>query len=148
MYEFWQFLHVTAATVWIGGSVLFLFLSLRFGAARDNPIAGPATGLMAKTSVPVFAVASLMTLVTGLIMAFGWVGFEALWIKIGLGGIILSIIMGFGYHRPHGAKLEAAMQERGPSDPGVQALVRRGNLVSVVELAILIFVIWAMVAKP
>jgi hypothetical protein len=148
VYEFWQFLHVTAATVWIGGSVLFVFLSFRFSAARDNPIAGPATGLMAKTSVPVFAVASLSTLVTGLIMAFGWVGFEALWIKIGLGGVILSIVMGFGYHRPHGAKLEAAMQERGPGDSYVQALIRQGNLVSVVELVILVFVIWAMVTKP
>ncbi len=40
------------------------------------------------------------------------------------------------------------MQERGPDDAGVQALVRQGNMVAVVELLVLVFVIWAMVAKP
>ena len=125
-----------------------LFLSLRLGAAKDNPIAGPATGLMAQTAVPLFMMASLSTLITGLILAFGWIGFEPLWIKIGLGGIILSLVMGFGYHRPHGAKLQAAMQESGPADAGVQALVRQGNIVAVIETLVLVFVIWAMVAKP
>ena len=148
MYNFWQFLHVTSATVWVGGSILALFLSFRLAAARDNPVAGPATGLMAKTSVPLFAISSLLTLITGLVLAFGWVTFEPLWIKIGLAGVIVSIVMGFGYHRPHGAKLEAAMQERGPNDASVQALVRQGNMVAVVELAFLIVVVWAMVAKP
>ena len=148
MYNFWQFLHVSLATIWVGGSIMFLFLAMRFGTLRENPIAGPATGLIAKTAVPLFVVASLGTLVTGLIMAFGWVGFGPLWIKIGLAGVIVSLVMGFGYHRPHGAKLEAAMQERGPADPSVQAMVRQTNMVSIAELAFLMVVIWAMVAKP
>lgn len=148
MYDFWQFLHVTSAIVWVGANVLVVFLSFRFAALPDNPIAGPATGLIAKTAVPLFMVASLTTLLTGLIMAFGWTGFEPLWIKIGLGGIIVSLVMGFGYHKPHGAKLEAAMRERGPGDPGVRALVRQANTVSVIEVLILVIVIWAMVVKP
>lgn len=148
MYNFWQFLHVLSAVVWVGASILALFLSLRLGAQTDNPVAGPATGLMAKTSVPLFAAASLVTLATGLVLVFGWIGFEPLWIKIGLGGIIISLVMGFGYHRPHGAKIEAGMRERGPNDPGVRALVRQGTMVSLVETVILIVVIWAMVVKP
>ncbi len=148
MYDFWQFLHVTLATLWVGGSIFFLFLTLRFGTFRDNPIAGPATGLVAKTSVPLFVVASLGTFVTGLIMAFGWVGFGPLWIKIGLAGVIMSMGLGFGYHKPHAAKMEAAMKATGPDDPAVQAMVRQSSMVSVIELAFLVMVIWAMVTKP
>ncbi len=125
-----------------------LFLTFRLQAQNENPMAGPATGLMMKTSVPLFAIASLTTLVTGLILAFGWVTFGPLWIKLGLAGVIVSIVMGFGYHRPHGAKVEAAMQARGPNDEGVKALLRQGNMVAVAELLFLIFVVWAMVAKP
>jgi putative copper export protein len=83
LYDFWQFLHVSLATAWVGGRIIVLFLALKLGAQKVNPIAGPATGLMAKTAVPVFTVAALGTLVTGLIMAFGWTGFVPLWIRTG-----------------------------------------------------------------
>jgi hypothetical protein len=148
VYNFWQFIHVTAATVWVGASILTTFLTYRLGAQRENPVAGPAMGLMMKTAVPLFAVASLLTLITGLVMAFGWVTFDPLWIKIGLAGVIVSIVLGFGYHRPHGAKVESIIQEKGPGDPAALALVRQGNTVALVELAFLIVVVWAMVAKP
>lgn len=148
MYDFWQFLHVMSAAVWVGAAALALFLSFRLDAAHDNPIAAPATRLMESTALPLFMVASVATLVTGLVMAFGWIGFGPLWIKIGLGGILISIGMGFGYFKPGIEKLEAAVQERGHTDPGVQALVRRMNIVAAVELVVFVIVIWAMVTKP
>lgn len=90
-----------------------LFLSLRFSAARDNPIAAPASGLVEKSAVPLFIAASLATLVTGLVMAFAWTGFGPLWIKIGLVGIVLSLVVGIAYFKPHGEKIEAAIARRG-----------------------------------
>lgn len=148
MYNFWQFLHVAFAVAWVGGSILFIFLGFRLAASRENAMAGPAAGLVAETAVPLFMTVSLGTLVTGLILAFGWIGFGPLWIKIGLAGIVISLVMGFGYHKPHGAKLAEAMQQRGPGDPRVQALVRQGNIVGLIETIILVIVIWAMVVKP
>ena len=148
MYNFWQFLHVSSAIVWVGGAVMTLFFSMRFSAASDNPIAGPASGLVEKTAVPLFIAASLTTLVTGLVMAFAWTGFEPLWIKIGLGGIVLSLVVGFAYFNPHGEKIEAAIAERGPNDAAVQTMVRQAQMVSVAELVVLGVVIWAMVVKP
>ena len=148
MYDFWQFLHVTSAVVRVGAAALALFLSLRLSAAHENPIAVSASRLMETTGVPLFMAASVATLVTGLILAFGWVGFGPLWIKIGLAGIIVSLVMGFGYFKPQIAKLDAAMQERGPGDAGVQALVRQTNIVAVIEFLVFLVVIWAMVTKP
>lgn len=148
MYNLWQFLHVTSAIVWVGAAVLSLFLAFRLGAMRDNTVAAPASRLMEATAVPLFIVASLATLATGLVMAFGWVGFEPLWIKIGLGGIFVSIVMGFAYFKPQIAKIDAAIEERGATDPGVQAMVRRTNIAGVIELVIFLVVVWAMVTKP
>lgn len=148
MYNFWQFLHVTSAIVWAGGAVMTFFLSMRLNAARDNPMAGPASALMEKTAVPLFIVVSLSTLATGLVLAFGWVGFEPLWIQIGLGGITLSLVAGFGYFKPHGEKLEAAIAERGPADARVQAMIRQLQIVAAAELVVLAIVVWAMVVKP
>ena len=148
MYNFWQFLHVIAAITWVGGAGMTFFLSLRLSAARDNPIAGPASGLMEKTSVPLFMVASLATLATGLVLAFGWIGFDPLWIKIGLGGLLLSIIVGITYFKPLGEKMEAAIAEGGPDDARVQSMVRQAQVVSAAELVVLAIVVWAMVAKP
>jgi uncharacterized membrane protein len=148
VYNFWQFLHVLSAVAWVGAALLSLFLSLRLGALNDNSIAGPASGLMEKTSVPFFIVSSLGTLITGLILAFGWVGFGPLWIQIGLGGVIISVIVGIVYFRPHGEKLEAAMEATGPDDPHVRSMIRQAEMVSVAELVVLVFVIWAMVVKP
>ena len=147
MYNFWQFLHVTSAIVWVGAASLALFLSFRLTSISD-PVASKAASLLESKSVPLFMVVSLSTLVTGLIMAFGWVGFGPLWIKIGLGGIVISLVLGFGYFKPHIEKLNVLLEERGPEDPAIRALVRQSNMVAAVELAIFLLVVWAMVTKP
>jgi hypothetical protein len=148
MYNFWQFLHVLFAIIWVGSAVLSVFLSLRLGVMHDNPVAGPASGLVEKSSVPVFIVSSFGTLITGLILAFGWVTFGPLWIKIGLGGVILSIVVGIAYFAPHGKKLEAAIEAGGPNDPSVRMMVRQAQIVSIAELVLFAVIVWTMVAKP
>lgn len=148
MYNFWQYLHVLFASTWVGAAVLDVFLSLRLSALRDNPVAGPATGLMQKSSVPLFIGSSFGTLITGLVLAFGWVTFDPLWIKIGLGGAILSIVVGVAYFAPIGKKVELAIEASGPKDPAVMALVRQVQIVSVAEVFLFAVIVWAMVAKP
>ena len=148
MYTFWQYLHVLFATTWVGAAVLDVFLSLRLSALRDDPVAGPATGLMQESSVPLFVGSSFGTLITGLVLAFGWVTFDPLWIKIGLGGAILSIVVGVAYFAPLGKKVESAIEASGPKDPAVITLVRQVQIVSVAEVFLFAVIVWAMVAKP
>jgi uncharacterized membrane protein len=148
LYDFWQFLHVVSAIVWVGAAALAVFLSFRLEALHDDPLATAASRLMESNSVPLFMVASMATFVTGLIMAFGWVGFSPLWIKIGLVGVVISLALGFGYFKPQIAALEAAVAERGPNDPDFRNRIRRTNYVALGEMAVFLVVIWAMVAKP
>lgn len=147
MYDFWQFLHVTSAIVWVGSATLSLFLLLRLGKLGD-PSIDSYLRLADEKSVPLFASTSMLTLVTGLVMAFGWVGFGPLWIKIGLAGIFVSMVMGFGYFLPTINKIKATVAERGAEDPSVVAMSRQITIVSGVELAIFLVVVWAMVTKP
>lgn len=148
MYDFWQFLHVMSAIVWVGAAALAVFLSFRLEAMGTDPLAGAASRLMESKEVPLFMLASLATLVTGLVMAFGWMGFEPLWIKVGLGGIFISLVLGFGYFKPQIEKLDAAVKERGADDPEVRHRIRQTNYVALGELVIFMIVVWAMVAKP
>jgi uncharacterized membrane protein len=148
LYDFWQFLHVVSAIVWVGAAALAVFLSFRLEALSDEPLAGAASRLMESNSVPLFMVASMATFLTGLIMAFGWVGFEPLWIKIGLVGVIISLALGLGYFKPQIQKLDAAVKERGPNDPNVRRKVRETNYVALGELVLFMVVVWAMVVKP
>lgn len=148
MYNFWQFLHVVSAIVWVGASALALFLSFRLGARGEDPAAASASRLLEGLGIPLFMVASIGTLATGLVMAFVWIGFEPLWIRIGLGGIAISLIMGFGYFKPHIEKLDRLVAERGATDAAIRPMVRQANVVALAELAIFLVVVWAMVAKP
>lgn len=148
MYDLWQFLHVVSAIVWVGGAAFAVFLSFRLEALHDDPLAGAASRLMESKSVPLFMLASMSTFVTGLVMAFGWVGFEPLWIKIGLVGVVASLALGFGYFKPKIESLAEMLDNRGPGDPEVRRLVRQTNFVALGELAVFLVVIWAMVTKP
>ena len=69
-------------------------------------------------------------------------------IEIGLGGILISLVLGFGYFKPLIEKVNVLVEERGPEDPGVRALTRQSNMVATVELAVFLVVVWAMVTKP
>lgn len=148
MYNLWQFLHVVSAIVWVGAAAFAVFLSFRLEALHEDPHAGAASRLMESQSIPLFMLASMSTFVTGLVMAFGWVGFEPLWIKIGLVGVVASLALGFGYFKPKIEKLAQMLEARGPGDPDVRRLVRQTNYVALGELVVFLIVVWAMVTKP
>lgn len=148
MYNVWQFLHVVSAIIWVGAAALAVFLSFRLEALKDDPLAGAAGRLMESNSVPLFMFASMSTFITGLILAFGWVGFEPLWIKLGLIGVVLSLVLGFGYFKPQIEKLDLALKERGPDHPEVRRKERQTNYVALGELVVFLIVVWAMVVKP
>jgi hypothetical protein len=75
-------------------------------------------------------------------------GFGDTWILVGLGGYGAALILGGALQAPGAKRLNAIVEERGPSDPEALALGRRLNAFMWPELAILLAVLLAMTTKP
>jgi uncharacterized membrane protein len=148
-YEIWKFLHVVAAMVWTGGSVVFLVLSARAGASKDPAEMGRTGQLALWTGTRIFAPASVFVLILGIVMILdGPWEFSDPWIGLGLLGVIVTAGIGNGFLAPNGRKIGPAMMERGPQDPVTQRLVSRQRLFSILNTVLLVAVVFDMVVKP
>jgi uncharacterized membrane protein len=74
--------------------------------------------------------------------------FSQAWVIIGLGGWVVSFIVGVGYYGPQDKKLQALVAAEGTEAPGVVQNVRQALAVNFVELLILVVVIISMTSKP
>lgn len=142
-----KFLHVLAAVVWVGGSVLVLVFGIRLGtdpnATKEQRITFTKNAVAAGT---VFTIAALAALAFG-----GWlvadVGYDwgDTWITIGFAGIAVGAALGMGFYGPQSRRLLAELES---DDPTALKRGRRISMVSAAETLLLIVVVWAMVFKP
>lgn len=148
-YETLVFLHVVAAVAWVGGSLLMTVL---LGQALRTREEGDVASLARQAGVfgPFVAAPAMLALI-----AFGlWAALDldldlgATWITIGFVGWGIGLVLGGAYHGPRNAKLRRAVDEEGGRGPRVTRLLQERLLVSGLEVALYVFVIWAMVAKP
>lgn len=145
-FEIYKFLHVTTAIIWVGGGIFGAILTRRALGASAAHRLGIARDL-AFVSRRVFAPASILTLVFGVLMVLDAdaIEFEQAWIAIGLGAIIVSIAIGAGFLSPQSAKL---VDELETGEEKAMDRLRRVATVSRVDLLVLLVAVWAMVAKP
>jgi uncharacterized membrane protein len=147
MYDWLKFLHVAAATVWVGGTVLVVFYGMRLGSnrsatterriafAKDNQAAGV-----------VFTAAALLALAFGMWMvADAGIGWGETWITFGFTGIAVGAALGMGFYGPQNRKLIAELEA---GDPAARVRAQRIGMVSLAETVVLLVVVWAMVFKP
>jgi uncharacterized membrane protein len=150
LYEVLLFVHIVAATVWVGGAITIHVLASR--AVRSGDPARIATmsreagfvgqRIIAPTSVVLLAMGLSMVAVSD-----AWTIGQA-WIIIALvifGATFLAGILFFG---PEGGRVEKAIAERGADDPEVHRRLRRIMAVSRIDLVLLLLVLADMVFKP
>jgi uncharacterized membrane protein len=149
-FEILKLLHVLGAIVWVGaGSGLFL-LGLRMRADGDREglrsLGRSATAL----GQTLFAPAALVTLIAGVVMVATepHFAFGDLWIIIGLTGVLASFVIGMGLAEPTDRRLAALLEDHEVDHPEVAATLARSFRLSTIDLAILMIVVWAMVAQP
>jgi uncharacterized membrane protein len=143
------FLHIAAATVWLGAAVTVQLLIFRAQRAADQG-AMQATGEGADwLATRLFIPASLSVLVLGVLLVFdGPWGFDELWILLGLAGYAASFLTGILYFKPEGERVARGIAAHGPDDPDVRQRLQRLNAVSWLEIVILFLVLADMALKP
>jgi uncharacterized membrane protein len=148
-YELLLFLHIAAATIWLGAALTVQLLIYRAERAAD-PASMQVTGDGANwLATRLFIPASLSVLVLGVLLVLdGPWGFDELWILLGLAGYAASFLVGILYFKPEGERISEAIAARGPGDPDVRRRLRRITVVSWLELVILFLVLADMALKP
>ena len=110
VYNISLFVHVTAVIIWIGGLVAVGILNARI-AREEGPAMAPIARARRFFGQAVAGPAAALTLIAGVIMVVDAdLGFTTLWIAWGLGGILLSLILGPTLIRRTGDELSAATQ--------------------------------------
>jgi uncharacterized membrane protein len=147
-YELWLFLHISAVAVWLGGAVVAQVLG---GLAKSSgdPARSAAFGRdMARVGPWVFMPASLVVLVTGvLLVQDGNWDWGEWFVILGLLGWAVVAFTGFGYITRAMSGVGARMASEGPS-PELVAKINRLVLVGRILILVLFVILWLMVVKP
>jgi uncharacterized membrane protein len=148
-YEALLFLHILAATVWIGGGIAIQFIALRAEQTCNGPFMqalGDSSDWLAKR---LFIPASLATLVLGILLTIeGPWTFDILWLDLGFLGFALSFLTGILFLKPEGERIGRAIAAHGPESAEARHHIRRIMVVERVQLVILVLVVGAMTIKP
>jgi len=148
MYEFWLFVHVLMAIVWVGGNIHLQIIGARLAAANDSLQLASFSKQAEWIGTRVLTPAAIVIVIAGVIMTLDRWDFEQLWVIIGIAGFAYSFINGATLLGPLSGKTAKLIDERGAEDPQVQTNISRLFLYGRIELVILIVVVWAMTMKP
>jgi uncharacterized membrane protein len=148
-YSWLKSVHVLAAVMWVGGSVMLTLLGIMTIGLRDPVRLTQFAKQVAFLGGRYFPPLSLM------VVGFGFwmvqendLGYGATWLKIGIAGWIASFVIGAGYLGPRASKLARLLDERPPEDSEVQDLITRILLVARIDAVLLLFLVFDMTAKP
>jgi uncharacterized membrane protein len=148
-YELLKFLHVAAVIAWLGGPVVLQVLQARLRRAGDRATLMGIGRQMETMGKVYFSPLAAATLLTGILMVATTDGmsFGDPWILIGLLGIAVTMGIGLGVIAPTGKKLAEASQATPPDGATIAALSQRMTTLTIINIVILFFVVWAMVVK-
>jgi uncharacterized membrane protein len=148
-YTFFKSVHVIAAILWVGGAAMiqaYAFRITRTADARRQAEFAKDTEIV---GMRVFMPSGIVLLLAaiGLMINGNW-SWGQNWTLLGLVAFALSFATGAGFLGPESGRIAEAIARQGPESPEAQARIRRIQMISRVELAVLLAVVWNMVVKP
>jgi uncharacterized membrane protein len=149
VYNLFEFLHIAAVIVWIGGIVTLSIINARLAREQDRAALVALSRQSGFYGRAILGPAAGITLITGIVMVVVLgLGFGSLWIIWGLVGIFGSLVLGAALIRRATVELSELAPTAAPNDPRVIALQRRLATLNTINLLLLLSVVWAMVFKP
>lgn len=143
-----KFLHVAAASIWVGGLVVTSALNLRLARAGDPRTVALTARQSGRVGAMLLLPAAVVTLGAGFgSMAIAGVGFTG-WILWGLAAIVLAVALGASVLRRSASALIERLEAAPARDAQVSALQRRVAVLNGALVTILLSAVWAMVFKP
>lgn len=139
------FLHILGAAGWIGGGMFGLFGFGKLAAVGDQA-SGKAMETIVEKATPYFTTVFLLVVVPGvaLVLTQDQWGWGDTFVLVGIGGIVLS---GVWQGLVAGKRDKAMVEALASGSPDKESAVKSWRQTNWVDLAILLVVLWAMVAK-
>lgn len=148
IYLLLKFLHIVAASVWVGGLVTSIVLHAHLARESDPRVIEAMARQGQRIGMRVLGPSAGLTLITGgAAMAVAGFGFVT-WIVWGLAAMVVAMTIGATVMRKTVNKLVERIARGGGEDSSVAVLQRRLSIVQGVLIAILLSAVWAMVFKP
>ena len=146
-YEFFLFVHISMAVIWVGGGLLLQILALRVMGTRDDARLAAFAGDAEVLGMRVFAPSSVLLLLAGvgLVLNADWSWSEP-FIAVGLVVWLISFVAGIAYLGPSSGRIKAEISANGMS-PRAQKLIGNTLRYSRIELVLLWIVLFMMVVK-
>jgi uncharacterized membrane protein len=144
-----HFLHVLAATVWVGGGLMLSLIAVRARSSPDPRAISEFGRTLPYVGLRVLMPAVVIVLVTGvwMVLAGSEFNLSQAWVIAGLGLFVIAFLIGAVYMSRIGIQLDRATRAESDS-PGLRALLDRWIAGYAAVLVILIVALWDMVFKP
>jgi uncharacterized membrane protein len=149
-YDFFLFVHIACAAVWVGGATIMQFFGLRALAAGSAERLVSFMGDIEWIGFRILMPFSLGAFVAGLVLVrnapFWVVGDD--WIVIGLALFAVTFLAGLLFFGPEGGRIGKLVEAEGPASPVVQERIQRLIVLTRIDLVVLFLIIFDMAVKP
>jgi uncharacterized membrane protein len=147
VYQLLVYLHILGGVLWVGGAVYGQVLAISVNRASDPTDLPRMVGHIEAVATRVFVPASLLVIITGVVMTLQAWSFGQLWIAVAVALWVLSAAAGL-YVGPGIKRTRELFDAEGPESAAARALLQRLFLVSRLELLSFAVIIALMVFKP
>ena len=150
LHEWLLFLHIVAATIWVGGAIVLNTVIARANRSPDRAQVVRLTADLEWVGPRLIGPSAMAVIGLGIWLVAieeEWV-FSQTWIVLSLVLVGISMVLGMGYFGPEGKRISRITEQRGPEDPEARGRMDRLVWLSRLDVLILLVVVWAMVFKP
>jgi len=149
-YTLTLFVHISAAFIWLGGGLVMEAISLRLGPSPSNAALKEFFALGSWLSPRLFAPAAILTLLSGIgvVSLSTKTHFHDFSVVYAIAAVIIAMLFGMLGIGPTIEKLSKAIDDPSVSVHAIDELKKRLRLVSHIDLAILITVLFDVTTEP